>query len=91
VLEAFAYGTPVVATAVGGVPDMLDDDSGWLVPPGDRVSFARALHDALQSRPEAEQRAALARRLLMERFTVEKQAEAWLTAASFAVGDSRSQ
>jgi glycosyltransferase involved in cell wall biosynthesis len=36
VLEAFAYGTPVVATAVGGVPDLVADArSGWLVPAGD--------------------------------------------------------
>jgi glycosyltransferase involved in cell wall biosynthesis len=32
VLEAFAYKTPVVATAVGGVPELVKDgETGWLV------------------------------------------------------------
>jgi glycosyltransferase involved in cell wall biosynthesis len=44
VLEAMAQGKPVVATAVGGTPELvLDGVTGLLVPPGD----ARALADAL--------------------------------------------
>jgi glycosyltransferase involved in cell wall biosynthesis len=44
VLEALASGRPVVATSVGGIPDLLADDrAGVLVPPRD----ARALEDAL--------------------------------------------
>lgn len=44
VLEALACGTPVVATAVGGVPEQISDaQTGFLVRPGD----ARALADRL--------------------------------------------
>lgn len=43
VLEALASGRPVVASAVGGVPELLCADTGFLVPPGD----SRALADAL--------------------------------------------
>jgi glycosyltransferase involved in cell wall biosynthesis len=43
VLEALASGRPVVATAVGGIPDALDPRAGLLVPPRD----PRALADAL--------------------------------------------
>jgi glycosyltransferase involved in cell wall biosynthesis len=42
--EAMALGTPVVATAVGGLPELIDDGvSGLLVPPEDPVALARAV------------------------------------------------
>jgi hypothetical protein len=44
VMEAMAAGLPVVATAVGGVPELVaDGQTGLLVPPGDVRSFADAL------------------------------------------------
>ena len=41
-LEAFAAGTPVVATAVGGVPEAAGD-AALLIPPGDAEAAAAAL------------------------------------------------
>jgi glycosyltransferase involved in cell wall biosynthesis len=90
VLEAFAYGTPVVATAVGGVPDMVADGRcGWLVPAGDAARMAGALTEALENRQEAERRAREARTILGERFTVEKQALAWLRATETAIRSTK--
>jgi glycosyltransferase involved in cell wall biosynthesis len=44
VLEALAVGTPVIATAVGGVPELVQDGvNGLLVPPGDPVATADAV------------------------------------------------
>jgi glycosyltransferase involved in cell wall biosynthesis len=89
-LEAFAYGTPVVATRVGGVPDMvLDGRSGWLVPAGDTETLAAALLEAIENRVEAKRRADQARSVLSEHFTVEKQAEAWLRAVNTAIDAKR--
>ena len=43
VLEALATGRGVVATGVGGIPEILTDATGILVPPGDADELANAL------------------------------------------------
>lgn len=48
VLEALAMGTPVIASAVGGIPPMVSDDVGSLFAPGDTGALAariRETHD----------------------------------------------
>ncbi len=44
VLEAMALRLPVIATMVGGVPELIiDGESGFLVPPADETALARAI------------------------------------------------
>ncbi|HEX9532346.1 MAG TPA: glycosyltransferase [bacterium] len=50
VLEAMAHGIPVVAAAVGGVPEVVSDgETGFLVPPSDTNGLASRVVELLQS------------------------------------------
>lgn len=61
-VEALAVGVPVVATAVGGVPEIVrDGENGLLVAPGSSVALASALQRLLNDRPLRDSLAAQAR------------------------------
>lgn len=56
IMEAFARGRPVVATAVGGIPDLVETGTnGVLAEAGDAQALAGALMRVLEHRPFAEQ------------------------------------
>jgi glycosyltransferase involved in cell wall biosynthesis len=57
VLEAAAAGLPMIATRVGGIPEIFGPDAGALVAPGDPAALAQAIGSALQN-PAATQAAA---------------------------------
>ena len=64
VLEAAAFGLPVVATAVGGVPHLLrDGETGLLVPDGDAGAMAQAVRRLLDEPGLAAKLSANGRRL----------------------------
>lgn len=68
-LEAMAAGVPVVATAAGGVPEVVEDGrTGLLVPPGDAAALAAAVDRLLDDRALAARLAAAARAEVERRF-----------------------
>ena len=68
--EAMAAGVPVVATAVGGVPDVVSGREALLVPPSDAAALAAAISAVLRDPTSARQRALAAGRRLAEGFAV---------------------
>ncbi len=45
--EALCCGTPVLSMAVNGIPEMVTDQNGHLVPPGDAAALAKAMEQML--------------------------------------------
>ncbi|PYN07191.1 MAG: hypothetical protein DME06_17610 [Candidatus Rokuibacteriota bacterium] len=69
-LQAMAVGVPVVASAVGGIPEVLaDGETGLLVPPEDPAALAAALGAVLRHPAAARRRAAAAQALVARRYS----------------------
>ena len=79
VLEAMAAGVPVVATRVGGVPDIIDDGlSGLLVRPGDTAAIAAGIERLLDDKVLSQALAERGRERIASAFSVERMANAYL-------------
>ena len=70
-LEAMAARVPIVATAVGGVPEIVDETTARLVPPGDPSRLAAAIAEVLDDRAGTTQRVRAARARAEDRFSAE--------------------
>jgi glycosyltransferase involved in cell wall biosynthesis len=78
VMEAAAAGLPVVATVVGGVPDLVEQHvNGLLVPPGDREKLASALEAVMTSRRRRSRLGERAQAIAAERFDIRQTARAY--------------
>jgi glycosyltransferase involved in cell wall biosynthesis len=73
ILEAMQFGLPVVATCVGGIPDILQDGvNGLLVPPGSVKELTTRLKQLLVNKAERIQMGYSARERFMQQFTISK-------------------
>ena len=78
ILEAMATGTPIIATAVGGIPEILSETvgtCGYLVPVNQPKAIADAILEAVNCPMERQRRAALARKRVIAQFSAERE---WL-------------
>ncbi len=77
VMEAMAAGTPVVATAVGGVTELIEDGvTGLLVPPADAEAMAERLIFALTYPAQRTAIGATGQRFIQERFGMSRMVNA---------------
>jgi len=73
--EAMAAALPIVATAVGGVPDVVSAPEALLVPPEDPARLAAAIRSTIERRDLSAARGVAARRRLCAEFDVERWVE----------------
>ena len=73
ILEYMEMSKPVVATSVGGIPEMINSgENGILVSPEDPEALAKSICELLTDRKRADLMGARAREILDEKFTFEK-------------------
>ena len=76
ILEAMASGKPVIATAVGGNPELVQDGmTGFLIRPGDDTQLAGCLETILADKVLRQRMGASGRRVTEERFSVARMVE----------------
>lgn len=74
-VEGLLCGAPVVATNVGGLPDLIEDPrTGWLVPPRDPARMAAALLEAIRNPGTAAARAERGREKARQMFDARRTA-----------------
>ena len=72
-IEALAAARPVVATAVGGTPDLVGkDERGLLVPPGEPEALAAAVVNVLEGSEAARRRAQAGREHVLKQHSSER-------------------
>ena len=88
VLEAMAAGCPIVASAVDGNCELIQDgETGWLVQPEDSAALARAILDALSDPDEARRRGRAAQNKVHAEYSLERMTDAWCAVLGGKNGD----
>jgi colanic acid/amylovoran biosynthesis glycosyltransferase len=49
IMEALALARPVISTAIAGIPELVDESCGWLIPAGSEEALAEAMSAALHA------------------------------------------
>ena len=88
-LESMASGTPVVTVDHGPLPEMVDETVGGLFTMGDANSLADTVLSEVSSREDLVSKGASGRRRIIDRFTLEGNAEAFLSVYDRAISSAK--
>jgi glycosyltransferase involved in cell wall biosynthesis len=73
VMEAMATGLPVVSTNIGGIPEMvMQNETGFLVQPGDPIALAKAIENVVDNRSLAQRLGEAGHQRAQKLFSIEK-------------------
>jgi glycosyltransferase involved in cell wall biosynthesis len=82
-MEALAMSRPAIATAIAGIPELVDEQCGWIVPAGDEVALAEAMKQALSASPaDLNKKGSVGRERVRRLHDAEKNAAGIIEAAS---------
>jgi glycosyltransferase involved in cell wall biosynthesis len=74
ILEYMAVGLPVIATRVGGIPELVvDGETGLIVPPNNPIAFASALRNLVESPAISERMGQAGQKRVREFFSLDSE------------------
>jgi glycosyltransferase involved in cell wall biosynthesis len=77
-LEAMGAGCPIVASAVDGNRELIEDGvHGWLVPPDDATALSEAVQAALSDPEQARRRGLAGKQRAVEHYDTDRMVLAW--------------
>jgi glycosyltransferase involved in cell wall biosynthesis len=72
-IEAMAMQVPVIATNIGGIPEVIDDaETGILIPPGDFEALVKAIKYLIENPQIRKEMGKKGRKKVLERFSIEE-------------------
>jgi sugar transferase (PEP-CTERM/EpsH1 system associated) len=90
ILEAMATGLPVIATRVGGNPELVQDgQTGVLVPPADPIAMAEAIHNYLADPNQLTRHGQAGRKRVEAQFTMEAMVNGYMAVYDEVLKDRR--
>lgn len=86
--EAMAAGLPIVTTAVGGLPSVVDEGKTGMLVPVDEAALSAALKKLVDDRALAKRLGETARKTALERYSADRMVDAYLALYREATGNS---
>ena len=90
IIEAFSRGTPVIASRIGSMTEMVSEgQNGWLVDPGDAAGIARAIRNVFNAGLDMAEIRSAARREFENKYTAERNYDLLIKDLRGSLGDQQ--